>query len=73
MLIAVFLLCFCVCLYVCCTIPLFPATNVCAHAWLLVFLLIVFITTPFTAFIVYIFFFILPMFLLHLHSVHTFD
>ncbi|AAZ39504.1 E5 protein [human papillomavirus 97] len=71
MLTFVFIFCFCVCLYVCCSVPLLQSVYVCAFAWLLVFLFIVVITTPVTAFTAYVCFFLLPMFLLHIHARYT--
>nr|ABP99813.1 E5 [human papillomavirus 45]WAB53823.1 E5 ALPHA [human papillomavirus 45]WAB53955.1 E5 ALPHA [human papillomavirus 45]WAB54142.1 E5 ALPHA [human papillomavirus 45]WBM83434.1 E5 ALPHA protein [human papillomavirus 45] len=71
MLSLVFLLCFSVCLYVCCNVPLVQSVYVCAFAWLLVFLFIVVITSPLTAFAVYICCYLLPMFVLHMHALHT--
>nr|AGU90844.1 E5 [Human papillomavirus type 70] len=65
----VFLVWFAVCLYICCSVPLLPSVHLCAYMWLLLFVFIVVHTTPLQVFCIYLLFFILPMWCLHILSV----
>nr|AGU90757.1 E5 [human papillomavirus 68] len=71
MIVLVFLVWFCVCMYICCTVPLLQSMHVCVYVWILVFLFILVRTTPLEVFAVYILFFLLPMWVLHLFACYS--